>query len=374
MKWTILDSDITGQDPSGVERFIQRLDEELRVGGLPLEGFKFLNSGKEMLRITREIENDASAAGGQPNLYVGFQTSAKLHNETDRYRRMKLAGVQVVGFGQGGVTEETAELLEQWVNLPDDTKAFENQWYLVMTHPFPILFIGWETSSPEMFGRGGISNDDKQFKGFVSIDRRAIKAVIDHLERVRRRYGPGQPMCMNGLADKIPFPVRQMLVLTDDGQSPQLAAMREASAEFAVKKSSSILLYDLSGGSFLTSPYPSEEYEHDFNRPIDKKDLNRFGRRFLVNQLEEFEARGVSTRVILPVGHGFVQLAERASRANVDLIVIPDYLEKPSLIDRIKGYTLKNLLDTTDIPLLVYRKDGRGNLQTKAILELAASG
>jgi hypothetical protein len=37
------------------------------------------------------------------------------------------------------------------------------------------------------------------------------------------------------------------------------------------------------------------------------------------------------------------------------LIVIPDFLVHPELIERITGYSLKTLLDNTAVPVLVYQ-------------------
>ena len=154
MEWTIIKADRTSKDPSGVDGFIQRMDQELRAGGSPIEGFRILESGLEMLWITREIENEVLQNPEENNrLYVGFQNSTKLNIENRRYEMLKKAGIDVVGFGEGGTSEENSKNLEQWVALPRNTSAFENQWYLITTGPSPIVFIGWETSDPEKFGR-----------------------------------------------------------------------------------------------------------------------------------------------------------------------------------------------------------------------------
>ena len=358
MEWTILDSDKTPQDTSGVEGFIQRMDHTLTSGGPPLEGFKFLNSGAEMLRITREIEKEALAREGAEALYVGFQTAEKLHIETDRYRRINQSGVTVVGLGQGKASDQSAQTLEQWVDLPHDTRAFENQWYLVTRGPVPILFVGWETSGTEMFGQGGISTPGKYFKGFVSSDLRVIEASIGHLERVRRQSGPSQPMPIEKLTEEIPFPVSRVMVVTDDGQSPNLAELRQVGARFATQRFASVVLFDMSAASYLTSPYPSGELEREWDRVIDKNEARMIGRHRLVSQLEELEAQGLSAGVVLPSGHGFEQMAERAEKGDVDLIMIPSSLVRPGLFDRIKGYTLKVLMENTGIPVLVYKEGG----------------
>jgi hypothetical protein len=366
VEWTILESDKTKQDPTGVEGFILRMDKELRDSGPPLEGFRFLNSGLEMLRITRDIEAEAQASGAGSTLYVGFQTAEKLVKEMKRYRQINQSGVQIVGFGQGDIPEEDTPVLEQWVDLPQNTRALENQWYLVATLPTPIVFIGWETSIPQMFGQGGISRPGKQFKGFVSGDQRVVDAVVAHLEKVRRQYGPTQAMSIERLADEIPFPIHRIMVLTDEGRTSQLKAMREDAAQLASKRSSSIILYDLSAASYLVSPYPSGEYQKEWRRALDKKELGIIGRQYLVEQLEDLEARRINGGAVLPTTHGFTHLAGWAERGKVDLIMIPSSLVRPGLIDRIKGYTLKTLLDSTNIPVLVYKEGGNVWLCTNA--------
>jgi hypothetical protein len=173
-------------------------------------------------------------------------------------------------------------------------------------------------------------------------------------------------MPLDQLADQIPFPVRRMMIVTDDGQNHHLAELRQAGTQFAGGKSASVLLYDLSAASYLVSPYPSAEYEQEFNRAIDQKELGIIGRHYLTRQLEDLQAQGLSGGAVLPNGHGFAQLAKRAERENVDLIMIPGSLVRPGLFDRIKGYSLKVLTDNTSIPVLVYREDGLAWLRTRA--------
>ena len=70
--------------------------------------------------------------------------------------------------------------------LPEDQAALENQWLLVAEQPEPIAFVGFETSEPERFGRAGISDGSRTFTGFVSGDRRLVRAIAEHLETITR--------------------------------------------------------------------------------------------------------------------------------------------------------------------------------------------
>ena len=76
-EWGILRNEIS-ENQSGVPNFLKRMDSKLRGEGLPLEGFSFLNSAQEMLKITREIEDSAATFGSDSSVYVGFQNIDKL--------------------------------------------------------------------------------------------------------------------------------------------------------------------------------------------------------------------------------------------------------------------------------------------------------
>ena len=366
MKWTILDSDMNESDPTGVDGFITRMDQELRSGGPPLEGFKCLYSSQEMLQITREIEDETSRYPDNASaLYVGFQTVDKFNNETDRYRKIDSLGISVVGFGQGETSKQNASILDQWVDLPDDTEAFENQWYLICTKPTPIIFIGWEISDRDMFGQGGISTPGKEFKGFVSNDSRIINAAIAYLERVRKQYGPTTSMSLTALSEEIPFPINRMMIITDDNQNNQIGSMRENAADFAVKNDSYLMLYDISAASYLVNPYPSIEAEREWTKVLYTQDLGIMGRQYLVDQLSYLSEKGLCAGAVLATEHGFKPLADWAEQEEADVIMIPQSMVNPGLIDRIKGYTLKKLIESTTIPIIVYEDAGISWMRTQ---------
>ena len=187
MEWTITDKDVSSQDVTGVEGLILRMDRELRAGGTPIEGFRFLNSSAEMFRYSQEIEKEVRASPAGACLYTGFQVPEKLLAESRKYQRLIHAGVTVVAFGQGMLPESPDGLAEIWTPLEPDNRALENQWFLVSSSPVPIAFVGWETSPEPLFGRGRLTAPGKQFKGFATNDDRVVHAVIAHLESVRAK-------------------------------------------------------------------------------------------------------------------------------------------------------------------------------------------
>jgi hypothetical protein len=164
---------------AGVLDLLRRAQGEL--GGGPLTGTRFLYHARDMLAATREIET--AVRGADTTLFVGFQRAEKLDGEAGTYRGLVAAGVRVIAFGTG----EPGHLPGlDWVPLPEDQAALENQWLLVAEQPEPIAFVGFETSEPERFGRAGVSDGSRTFTGFVSGDRRLVRAIAEHLETITR--------------------------------------------------------------------------------------------------------------------------------------------------------------------------------------------
>ena len=143
MKWSIIENDVSVKDSSGVEGLIERMERELRGGGTPIEGFRFLNDSEEMLSFSREIEKEVRDSPSGADLYAGFQKAEKLRDESNRYRRLVQAGVKLVAFGQCPMPDPPEGLEGTWTPLERNTRALENQWFLVSSHPSPIAFAGW---------------------------------------------------------------------------------------------------------------------------------------------------------------------------------------------------------------------------------------
>ena len=73
-----------------------------------------------------------------------------------------------------------------WVRLPEDQAALQNQWLLVAEQPEPIAFVGFETSEPDRFGLAQVTDPERTFTGFVTGDRRLVRAIAEHLEAISR--------------------------------------------------------------------------------------------------------------------------------------------------------------------------------------------
>jgi hypothetical protein len=356
MDWMIKDVDYSPKDTTGVEGFVNRMETELRGEGPPLEGFHFLNSPSEMLRFSREIEDEVRSNPQKANLYVGFQTVEKMLAEAGRYRQLNELGVSVVTFGQGELPESMEFEGSTWVPLNRDTRSLANQWYLISSSPTPIAFVAWEVSVEEQFAIGGLSAPGKLFKGFVTNDLRVINGLIGHLDSVMNQKAAIQDS-RAAIESQLRLPINKIMTITQIEDSKSLKDLRSRVTELASGHEAELILFEMSAASYLVTPYP-EENRDSWKRVLNENDLNLFGRSAIAKQINEISSAGVSAGVVLPTTHGFKHLTEWAEKEKIDLIVIPVSMVDPGLLDRLKGYSLRTLLDNTDIQLVVMETDG----------------
>jgi hypothetical protein len=321
-----------GQDAAaGVAQLLARAQEEL---GGPLLGARFLYDARQMFAATREIERAVSAPG--TTLYVGFQRAEKLDGEARIYRNLTGQGVQVIAFGTGSPAE-MAQV--RWVRLPEDHGALENQWFLVTQTPEPIAFVGFETSPSDRIGEGGAADPSRTWAGFVTDDPRLVGAIASYLHGVADRAAPPVP---DGQGTA---PSTMLLVATDDGTDPAYAVSRRAGLDLARREGATVVLYDRSSESYLVDPYESgpwtsQNHGPAGDRPLDLPELIRLGRRYLAEQVTEGRALGLQVGAWLARGTGPAALAAACERLQVDRVVLPDTLARPSLRDRVLGRTL----------------------------------
>ena len=350
MKWTITNDDVSQADATGVEGLIQRMDQQLRGGGTPIEGFRFLNSSRGMYRYSQEIEKEVLAKPGGASLYTGFQVPEKLMAESEKYLNLIRSGARVAAFGKGTMPGTAGALKEIWTPLTPDTRALENQWFLVSPQPSPIVFIGWDTSPENLFGKGGLTSPSKQFKGFITNDGRVLKSVITHLESIQAKIADPH-------IQEPRVKTKRIMAVTRMEDDPEFAAVRSKAATMAADNEGGVVLFEITAASYLVSPYP-EENRQQWIRTLREPELRRLGRSPLAKQLCAIRSKGADAEAILPTNHGFKHMAEWAKREDVDMIMLPASLVSPGLFDRLRGYNLRTLLDHTPLPVRVVEPDG----------------
>lgn len=323
---------------------LEQLAQE--IGDPPLRGTRFLYTYREMIGATREIEDAA-----RERLLVGFQRAEKLEAEAERYRALTERGVAVTALGVGELDEARFPGLH-WVQLSFDRAALANQWFLVVREAEPLAFVSFELSSEERFGRGGVSDPDRRFVGFVSEDPGIVEAVHAAL-------GPllGHNPRIDDAVLRAAANARLVLAFTDDGSEAAYAGTRAGATEIAARANARVLLYDRSAESYLVDPYPYPDII-DAEKALDGKRAEALGRSYLKDQIDEAASSGLEATAWLPTHPGPRGVAECLSRFAVDLIVLPEEIADPSLLDRVRGNTLSKYAAAADVPIVLAAEDG----------------
>ena len=362
-KWQ-LDKTTSDTNRSSVRQLVLEMDEGLRGNGLPIEGFEFIHSSKKMLDITRQIENEILLSEQPSSLYVGFQAIEKLDTEIPRYEELIKNNIEVKAFGIGKPSGIHGKSLSTWIEIPKSVSLVENQWFLVSESPSPIAFVGWEVSE-DIFAEGKLSDPGKMFEGFVSSDDRVVKSLLQHLDSVCMGQ-VNQPIDADKLSTFIGRKVEKVMVVTQDKPENNLpfapTSMIKATSELCEKLESEVILYDLSAASFFVEPGGhGDSAGQRWKGLLNKRDLELLGRNDLNKQMSVMNNTNLNSQALLAEKHGFVNIHKAALEHNVDLVIVPEYYENPSLIDRIVGNQLSKLDNYEAASFIIF--DGEGNFR-----------
>jgi hypothetical protein len=352
MDWTYPRPRDAEGGPEGLSSVLRRLQDEL--GEPALEGTRFLFDRREMMAATREIELVAEGS-----LLVGFQRADKFEHEQEVYEAIAARGVDVTAFGAGRPTDPG---LVRWIQLPFDVKLLENQWFLIIAEPEPLAFVSYELSEADRFGMGGVSDQARSFAGFVTHDRRVIEALRRHLREIEE----------GGLATVEPASevlsvargARTILVATDDSPEGWSAGTRRWGIALARAIEADLILYDRSAESYLVDPYPYPEVL-DGQSTLDRRDVVSLGRPHLAQQIDEAESAGVRARAWLPRRPGPKGMADLVAKTAVDVVLLPESVTRPSLLERIRGEMLSRWKEALSTTILVSGADGELRLAVR---------
>ncbi len=343
-----LDKQETENNGKAVEGLLTKMDGTLKGEGLPLEGFRFMHSSREMLQVTREIEDEYSRLGKGSTLFVGFQQLDKLERELNRYQQLKKLGVKIIAFGVGKPDLKHLEVVDDWVQIPLSLTMVENQWFLISESENPIAFVGWEVSE-DLFAQGKLSDPGKMFNGFISSDIRVVKSLLQHLEALRINQQRGG-RDVSSLLNQTDRDIQKILIVTKDsdqeGQGEGNSAFWASSLELCHKLNEEAVLYDISAASYFVNPGPHGS-DNNWKGLVSKEKINSIGRANLASNLDRFHKKGITANAILAEKHGFKQIATIVAENNFDIVLVPNYFEYPKLVDRLVGNTIAQIGATT---------------------------
>lgn len=146
---------------------------------------------------------------------------------------------------------------------------------------------------------------------------------------------------------------------SEDNSFPEV---RKAAIETARQAQARLILYDIDAATPFAKPLPTDVSAEGAKEQVPNRltvaDLERAGRPEVMKQLQGALSLGIDAYAWLPGEVGGDALAEYADEQGADLIMVPEELEEPGIIDRLRNKTLDSAVEETHRPVAVVRPNG----------------
>jgi nucleotide-binding universal stress UspA family protein len=155
---------------------------------------------------------------------------------------------------------------------------------------------------------------------------------------------------------------RTIVALVDE--RGELEHVRRAAQDVAAGSDGArLILYDGSSASEFTepvaAPVSAEGVAEEYGSLLAPEDLDKLGRPQLARQVREARAAGIDAWGRLASDHGVGPLMDFARAEGADLVLLPEELGDPSVIDRLRGDTLEDAEEAARVPFQVVPRDAK---------------
>jgi hypothetical protein len=157
-------------------------------------------------------------------------------------------------------------------------------------------------------------------------------------------------------------PASVLVALVDeDGDFDHVWDAAMAAAEDA--PGARLVAYDSSSASALTepvaAPVSAEGVGDQYGELLSPEELDTLGRRTIARRVEDARRQGVDAWGRLASHHGMEALMAFAEAQHANLVLLPEELDDPSLVDRVRGDTLEDASEASEVPIkVVSRRHG----------------
>lgn len=160
-------------------------------------------------------------------------------------------------------------------------------------------------------------------------------------------------------------PPRTRVIVAVTGEHGRHAAVRSRAADLAAGGHATVILYDLDAAGTFESPVPtnwsSEGAEEQLPNRLGPDDLERAGRAPVADQVRALRQLDVDAWAWLPQDPGAKALAAYARERGAEVILVPEALESPGLLDRLRGNDIAAAGDAAEVPVVVVHAAGERN-------------
>jgi hypothetical protein len=146
----------------------------------------------------------------------------------------------------------------------------------------------------------------------------------------------------------------------------ELDHVRRAAEDVAAGSNGTrLILYDGSSASEFTepvaAPVSAEGVAEEYGSLLSPDDLDKLGRSNVARQVREARAGGIDAWGRLASDHGIEPLMDFARSQRADLVLLPEELDDPSVIDRLRGDTLEDAEGSARIPFQLVPRDTKAS-------------
>jgi hypothetical protein len=157
---------------------------------------------------------------------------------------------------------------------------------------------------------------------------------------------------------------RTIVALVDE--AGELDHVRRVGEEMAAGTDGArLILYDASSASQFTepvaAPVSADGVADEYGSLLSPEDLDKLGRSNLARQVREARTAGIDAWGRLASDHGIEPLMDFARSQSADLVLLPEELGDPSVIDRLRGDTLEDAEEAAHIPFQVVPRETKGS-------------
>jgi hypothetical protein len=135
-----------------------------------------------------------------------------------------------------------------------------------------------------------------------------------------------------------------------------------AATDAARQGGAELILYDGESGSAISEPLPNEwsaAGEADqFGSRLDAEQLVQLGRERMAAKLTDVVASGITAWAWLANSHGLEEFMDYGAFQGADLVMVPAELADAGVVDKLRGQTLADAVDTRTAPIVVVDKKG----------------
>src|SRR5919201_4014256 len=154
-------------------------------------------------------------------------------------------------------------------------------------------------------------------------------------------------------------PTCVLAMVAEDGSYDHV---RRAAVQLAARRGVRLILWDSSTASSFTDPVASEVSAEGagegFGALLSDVELEQLGRPAMARAVLDARKEGIDAWARLAISHGADVLAEEARVLGADLIVLPEELDDPGVVDRIRGDTVEKTREQASVPVVVVDRSG----------------